>query len=143
MRPRFKAAGSSGQPHRLRDLVVVASGMAVGLRYCRLAQRDEQNGFPYTAAFEWRKAAELLRPFGRLAGHCWQEWERIMQLSRSLAVPFAADQPGSSRIVQPDLPVAPDTPCTVQRCRLARPAARFALSCWYRLRVSQHLRGRE
>ena len=52
------------------------------------AQREERNGFPYTAAMKWRKAAELFAPSTRAAEYCWREWERIMGLPRQLAVPI-------------------------------------------------------
>lgn len=136
MRPVFKIRRTAGQPRRLRNLVVVASGMAVGLRYCRLAQRDEQNGFPYTAAFEWRKAAELLRPFGGLASRCWLEWERIMEMPRRLAIPLAADEPPISPVRQPETLIQPESAREVQRRRFGCPA-RFAFSCWQRLRARQ------
>jgi hypothetical protein len=59
------------------------------------AQRDEENGCPFTAAMEWRKAAELLTFIPGVANFCWQEWERIMNLPRRLANPIwiAAPEP--------------------------------------------------
>ncbi len=136
MKPVFRIRRNTGQPRRLHNLVVVASGMAIGLRYCRLAQRDEQNGFPYTAAFEWRKAAELLRPFDGLAGRCWQEWERIMEMPRRLAMPLPGDEPAMSSVSQPGLLIQPESPREVQRRRFVCPT-RFAISCWHRLRAHQ------
>jgi hypothetical protein len=57
----------------------------------REAQREERNGFNYTAAMKWRSAAELFAPDTRAVEYCWCEWERIMQLPRRLAGPaFAA-----------------------------------------------------
>lgn len=57
----------------------------------RDAQREERNGFKYTAAMKWRSAAELFAPDARAVEYCWCEWERIMQLPRRLAGPaFAA-----------------------------------------------------
>jgi len=53
----------------------------------RAAQREERNGFLYTAAMKWRKAAELFAPDTRAVECCWREWERIMQLPRRLAGP--------------------------------------------------------
>jgi len=58
--------------------------------YCREAQRDERNGFPYTAAMEWRNAAELFAPDTLAAEYCWGQWERIMHLPRWLAQPVDA-----------------------------------------------------
>ena len=56
--------------------------------YCsRDAQREERNGFPYTAAMKWRNAAEVFAPDARAVEFCWSEWERIMQLPRRLAGP--------------------------------------------------------
>jgi len=56
----------------------------------RDAQREERNGFKYTAAMKWRSAAELFAPDARAAEYCWCKWERIMQLPRRLARPFGA-----------------------------------------------------
>ena len=58
--------------------------------YGRAAQRDERNGFPYTAAMEWRNAAELFAPDTLAAEYCWGQWERIMHLPRWLAQPVDA-----------------------------------------------------
>lgn len=55
--------------------------------YGRAAYRDECNGFPYTAAVEWRNAAELFAPYTLAAAYCWRQWERIMGLPRHLAEP--------------------------------------------------------
>lgn len=57
------------------------------LRYGAAAQRDERQGFPYTAAMEWRKVAELV-PNTRAADYAWARWEAIMQLPRRLAGPL-------------------------------------------------------
>lgn len=65
---------------------VVASARA--FQYCRSAHRDERNGFPYTAAVEWREAATLFASNSFFADRCWREWERIMQLPRRLAQPI-------------------------------------------------------
>jgi hypothetical protein len=59
-------------------------------QYLCAAHRDERNGFPYTAAMEWRDAAELLSPITLAAEYCWRQWERIMQLPREMAMPFRA-----------------------------------------------------
>ena len=72
----------------LRPLMVVAFNSAVAARYCLAAERDERNGFPLTAAMEWRKAAELLTPLAMASDRCWREWERIMRLPRRLAGPI-------------------------------------------------------
>ena len=66
--------------------VVVA---AKAFRYGYAADRDERKGFPYTAAMEWRKAAELFSPIPQVSDRCWQKWERIMDLPRHVANPIA------------------------------------------------------
>ena len=60
--------------------------------YGRAAQCDERNGFPYTAAMEWRKAAELFAPKTRAAEYCWRKWELIMHLPRRLAGPIGVSR---------------------------------------------------
>jgi hypothetical protein len=68
---------------------------ARAVHYSCAAERDERNGFPYTAAMEWRKAAELFAPNTRPAQYFWRQWERIMQLPRQLAQPIGiSQQPG-------------------------------------------------
>jgi len=57
------------------------------LHYGRAARRDERNAFPYTAAMEWRNAAELFASNTLAAEYCWKQWERIMNLPRQLAGP--------------------------------------------------------
>jgi hypothetical protein len=74
---------------RRQRLMVVALGSAIAMRYSLTAQRDEKNGFPFTAAMGWRKAAELLAPITPMSNRCWLEWERIMRLPRHLAGPIA------------------------------------------------------
>ena len=59
------------------------------------AQRDECEGFPYTAAMEWRRAAELFGPHTRAAEYSWRKWERIMHLPRRLAEPVGVSQPAT------------------------------------------------
>lgn len=75
-----------------RKLVEAAAGLAHAMKYCRAAQTEEKNGFAFTAAVEWQKAAELLAPFPSLADHSWRQWERIMRLPRQLADPIAETQ---------------------------------------------------
>ena len=69
------------------QLIAVALSSTTAMRYCLAAQRDEKNGFPFTAATEWRKAAELLPLSTPMSERCWLEWERIMRLPRHLAIP--------------------------------------------------------
>ncbi len=66
--------------------------VAKALHASRAAQRDERNGFPYTAAMEWRNAAELFASGTRAADYFWQQWERIMHLPRRLAAPMSDSQ---------------------------------------------------
>jgi hypothetical protein len=74
---------------------IVSEISAEACRYCQAAKRDERNQFPFTAAMEWRKAAELAESLPLLADICWREWERIMQLPRRLAQPI-----GMASVVQ-------------------------------------------
>ena len=55
------------------------------LAKCQGARRDERNGFPFSAAMEWREAAGLCASISFLADFCWREWERIMGLPRQMA----------------------------------------------------------
>ena len=59
------------------------------VHYVCAARRDEQDRFPYAAALEWRKAAELFGSDTPDAEYCWRQWERIMQLPRWLAGPIS------------------------------------------------------
>src|SRR5262249_7122417 len=68
--------------------------LAKAFHFIRAARRDERNGFPYTAAMEWRNAAELLALNTRAVEYCWREWERIMQLPRRLAGPVSVSLNG-------------------------------------------------
>jgi hypothetical protein len=58
---------------------------------CRAAQCDEKNGFEFTAAMEWRKAAQHLAGISTASEFCWKRWERIMHLPRRLANPLVDD----------------------------------------------------
>ena len=58
------------------------------VHYVCAAHRDEQSDFPYTAAWEWRIAAELFGSDAPAADYCWRQWERIVQLPRWLAKPI-------------------------------------------------------
>lgn len=86
----------------LPRLLIVAFHSALAMRYCLAAQRDEKNGFPFTAAMGWRKAAELLVPITPMSDRCWLEWERIMRLPRHLAGPICCESTDSSCRVQPN-----------------------------------------
>jgi len=75
----------------VRDLDRANRAILSKFLHCsRAAQREERNGFKYTAAMKWRSAAELFAPDARAAEYCWCKWERIMQLPRRLARPFGA-----------------------------------------------------
>ena len=81
----------------------VAFVLAKALHYGRAAQRDERNGFPYTAAMEWRLAAELLASGSFPAEYCWRQWERLMHLPQRLAVPVSS----SRHVMVPANPISP------------------------------------
>ena len=80
------------------------AGPILALRYRRAAQRDENNGFSFTAAMEWRRAAELSCWITPLANRYWREWERIMHLSRRLAVPIGVAQVVPIAVLQQSSP---------------------------------------
>ena len=70
---------------------IVTRPRVCGLSPVKLAaQQDEKNGFPFTAAMGWRKAAELFVLITSMFDLCWVEWERIMRLPRQLAGPISA-----------------------------------------------------
>jgi len=96
MRPVIQfVSGHEGRPGwKFRRLLAMTGTATLGLRYCRAAQRDEENGFPFTAAMEWHKAAILFVPIGPFAELCWRQWERIVRLPRQMAEPIG-DQPQS------------------------------------------------
>jgi hypothetical protein len=85
-----------------QQFMIAAFRSAIAVRYCLAAQRDEKNGFPFTAAMGWRKAAELLVPITPMSDRCWLEWERIMRLPRHLAGPICCESTDSSCRVQPN-----------------------------------------
>ena len=76
------------------------AGSVRTFHYVCAAERDERNGLPYTAAMEWRKAAELCATNTRAAEYSWRQWERIMQLPRRLAGPLGEFQPAGWGIDQ-------------------------------------------
>ena len=87
--------------------------LAKALHYSRSAQNDERNGFPCTAAMEWRLAAELFLSDSLAAEYCWRQWERIMHLPRQLAGPISGSRPlivplraASARLVMNQIPLA-------------------------------------
>lgn len=88
----------AGFPDRKPHVIAVAAMLTAAARYCRAAERDEQRGYSYAAAFEWRKAAEFLAPMPAIADQCWQQWERLMHLPRQFAVPIGAEGPAPSQL---------------------------------------------
>jgi hypothetical protein len=104
-----RSARAKGVAHRLLALVY---GPMVAVSYCLAAERDEKNGYHFTAAFEWRKAAELTATIPPMADHCWKQWERIMNLPRRLAesMPSAELMPAGapSTALSETLPVSED-----------------------------------
>ena len=89
VRSALKLNGHSQvKARRLPPLAVLAFRSALAILYCLAAQQDEKNGWPFTAALQWRKAAELFGPIASRADRCWIQWERIMHLPRHLAGPI-------------------------------------------------------
>lgn len=103
------APQSAGRPIRaerrlvryrpVRLLTALFYSYVIAAAYCRAARRDERRGFPCTAAMEWRSAAELFAPEGKLSDCCWREWERIMRLPRRCAVPISESSPAPQQDV--------------------------------------------
>ncbi len=89
MKSAIKFERNAGHAGRVRRLLALAAGSTMAISYCLAAQQDEKNGFPLTAAMEWRRAAELFAPISLVSERCWREWERIVQLPRRFAVPIA------------------------------------------------------
>ena len=110
MKRAAKPGGTARARGAAKTLIALACGSAIAIAYCVAAGRDEKNGYRLTAAFEWRKAAELLAIFPAMADHCWQQWERIMNLPRRLAepAPFPQQRPvGVTSRQSPDPVTAP------------------------------------
>jgi hypothetical protein len=102
---------ASGIPEEFRKLSRFLPAKSV--HYVCAAQRDERNGFPYTAAMEWRHAAELMGTNTLLGEYCLWQWERIMHLSRrpaaSISFSPAVDCPEQSSATRPtmnEIPIA-------------------------------------
>ena len=81
----------------------IATDWKLGWGYWRAAERDEKNGFPFTAATEWQRAAECFGLIPLISDHCWREWERILHLPRQFAGPIVE----SNEVVLP-CATAPD-----------------------------------
>jgi hypothetical protein len=89
--PRLLLLRPGSPETKSRDLGLPRTpSLAKAFRCCRDAQREERNGFKYTAAMKWRSATELFASDARAVEYCWREWERIMQLPRRLAEPARA-----------------------------------------------------
>lgn len=71
-----------------RFTFVGTDSLTAAVSYCKSARRDEALGFTLTAAMEWQRAAELFVADCEAADCCWQQWERIMGIPRSLAQPI-------------------------------------------------------
>ena len=71
-----------------------------GLGYWRAAEKDEKDGFPFTAAWEWQRAAECFGWTAGLSDRCWREWERIVHLPRRLANPIGESELSSVFVMQ-------------------------------------------
>jgi hypothetical protein len=101
------------------------AGPILAFRYRRTAQRDENNGFPFTAAMEWRKAAELSSWITPLANRYWRECERIMQVSRRFAPPIGVVHVTSMLVFQrsPHPQVDPAVQLMVPHQVMLEPAA--------------------
>jgi hypothetical protein len=103
---KFVSGGKGSPAEKVRRLLALAGTAPLALRYCLAAQRDEQNGFPFTAAMEWQKAADLFVPIGPFADLCWREWERIVRLPRQMAAPIGEQQLRcEQRISQHSVPI--------------------------------------
>lgn len=89
MRKAVKLADATKARIIAKYLMMLAPGPAVAMVYCVRAMRDEMSGYRFTAAVEWRKAAELLATIPPVADHCWKQWERIINLPRRLAEPLS------------------------------------------------------
>jgi hypothetical protein len=89
-----RAHGGAGKEMKsIVQRVLGFLGPLLAFHYRRAAKQDEDNGFPFTAAMEWRHAAELSSWVTPLANSSWREWERIIQLSRRLAEPIGVAHP--------------------------------------------------
>jgi hypothetical protein len=89
----------------------IATDLKLGWDYWRAAERDEENGFPFTAATEWQQAAECFGSIPLISDHCWREWERILHLPRHLAGPIVE----SNEVALP-CTTAPHAPAIAKGC---------------------------
>ena len=84
-----------------RRLLAIAADSLHGLGYWRAAEKDEKDGFPFTAAWEWQRAAECLSWTSIFADRCWRQWERIVHLPRRLAAPIGEPDITPVFVMQP------------------------------------------
>jgi hypothetical protein len=56
-----------------------------------MARRELRQGYRFTAAMQWRLAAEMLYEEPSLRERCWHEWELIMDLPRRWARPVGSE----------------------------------------------------
>jgi hypothetical protein len=67
------------------DILSEVTRFSEGAALHKTARQTEATGFSYAAAMQWRKAAELFESDPWLSEACWQQWERVMNLSRVFA----------------------------------------------------------
>ena len=101
---KFDSGGDGCPAWKLRRLLARACTATLALRYCLAAQRDEKDGFPFTAAMEWHKAAVLFVSMGPLADLCWRQWERIVRLPRQMAEAIGDPLQRNARTSQHSVP---------------------------------------
>jgi 2-haloacid dehalogenase len=117
------------QPGMWRVLILAGPILALPCR--RAALRDENNGFPFTAAMQWRKAAEMSSWIAPLAIRYWREWERIMQVPRGLAEPIGVAAVGAIALLQQRLPF--------ERCRRAYSGVKADIEAASRLKAKHRI----
>lgn len=71
------------------QVLATLSRFNMAAEYHRRARCSEAEGYPYTSAMQWRKAAELFATEDWIAEKCWQKWERIMCLPRKFSQAIA------------------------------------------------------
>jgi hypothetical protein len=89
----------------MRSLCTITADSVLGWRYWRAAEKDEKNGFPFTAAVEWQWAAECFGWLSLISDRCWREWERITHLPRRLASPIGEPE----QVMLQYAPAVPDS----------------------------------
>jgi hypothetical protein len=101
---KFVSGGEGCTTWKVRRLLAMAGTVTLAVQYCMAAHRDEKNRFPFTAAMEWQKAADLFVPIAPLADLCWRKWERIVRLPRQMAVPISEHPQHDACTSQPCVP---------------------------------------